>query len=166
MNELAEKVLVTGGAGFIGSHLVDRLVDCGYQVKVLDNLSTGKLDNIRMYLDSNRIEFVESDIRDRITVDRCVSDVDMVVHLAAQTSVPFSVENPDLTYDVNLEGTLNLLRSCGKTNVKKFVFASTCAVYGDPAFLPLTEEQCTQVEKNIKRFIEPVSTRVRTAPGQ
>jgi UDP-glucose 4-epimerase len=144
LTEKVKRALVTGGAGFIGSNLVDRLIDCGYRVRVLDDLSTGKLDNIHGHLASGEVEFVEGDIRDRVMVNRCVEDVDVVVHLAAQTSVPFSVENKDVTYEVNLEGTLNVLRSCAKSNVNKMVFSSTCAVYGDPVFLPITEEHPTK----------------------
>jgi UDP-glucose 4-epimerase len=141
--ESALKVLVTGGAGFIGSHLVDRLVNCGYSVKVLDNLSTGRLDNIRGHLLNGRVEFVEGDVRDASIVEDCVKDVDMAFHLAAITSVPFSVENPGITFDVNVRGTMNLLRFCSKVGVSKFVFVSSCAVYGEPIFLPVTEEHPT-----------------------
>jgi UDP-glucose 4-epimerase len=134
------KVLVTGGAGFIGSHLVDRLVSDGYDVKVLDDLSTGKLSNIEIYLKGGKIDFIKGDIRDVSTVEPALIGVDMVVHLAALISVPFSIANPELTFDVNLFGTLNLLRSCIDAGVKKFVLASSCAVYGDPKIQPITEE--------------------------
>jgi UDP-glucose 4-epimerase len=136
----ANRVLVTGGAGFIGSHLVDRLVDCGYGVRVVDNLSTGRLENISGHLMSGRVDFVEGDIRDASVVEGCVEDVDSVVHLAALTSVPFSVENPNSTFDVNVKGTVNLLRACAQAKVDKLVFVSSCAVYGEPRFLPVTEE--------------------------
>jgi UDP-glucose 4-epimerase len=143
LTESALKVLVTGGAGFIGSHLVDRLVNCGYLVRVLDNLSTGRLDNIRGHLSSGRVEFVEGDVRDASIVEPCVEDIGLVFHLAAITSVPFSVENPGITFDVNVRGTMNLLRFCSKVGVSKFVFVSSCAVYGEPRFLPVTEEHPT-----------------------
>jgi UDP-glucose 4-epimerase len=141
--ESALQVLVTGGAGFIGSHLVDRLVNCGYRVKVLDNLSTGRLDNIRDHLVTGRVEFVEGDVRDTSIVEHCVKDIDMAFHLAAITSVPFSMKNPDVTFDVNVRGTMNLLRFCSKVGVRKFVFVSSCAVYGEPKFLPVTEKHPT-----------------------
>jgi UDP-glucose 4-epimerase len=142
---LTEKVtvLVTGGAGFIGSHLVDRLVDCGYRVRVVDNLSTGKLENISGHLASGAVDFVEGDVRDASVIEGCVEDVDLAVHLAAITSVPFSVKNPKLTFDVNVKGTLNLLRSCAEKKVGRFVFVSSCAVYGEPKFLPLSEKHPT-----------------------
>ena len=134
-------VLVTGGAGFIGSHLVDRLVGAGCLVKVLDNLSTGKLENIRGHLDSGKAIFVEGDVRNASNVERSVQDCDAVVHLAAQTSVPYSVENPWETFAINVGGTLNVLRSCAEgRQVGKLVFASSCAVYGDPVSLPASEE--------------------------
>lgn len=134
------RVLVTGGAGFIGSHLVDRLVEAEYDVRVIDNLSTGNLDNINGHVDSGVVDFVEGDIRNAEFVAKSMRDVDVVVHLAAITSVPFSVKNPDLTFDVNTSGTLNLLRSGADECVAKFVFVSSCAVYGDPEYLPLSEK--------------------------
>ena len=141
MNSL--KVMVTGGAGFIGSHLVDRLVEAGYDVKVIDNLSSGSLENIRGHLSSGIVEFFEGDVRDASAVEKCMKDVELVFHLAAVTSVPFSVEHPKVTFDVNVEGTMNLLRSCSEGKSCKFVFASSCAVYGESVFLPITEEHPT-----------------------
>lgn len=140
MTEAAEKILVTGGAGFIGSHVVDRLVDCGYGVRVVDNLSTGKLKNIKRHLTTGKVQFAKGDIRDSLIIDRCIEGVSKVVHLAAETSVPFSVKHPEVTYAVNIEGTVNLLRSCARMKVRRLLFASSCAVYGEPVFIPLTEE--------------------------
>jgi len=134
-----ERVLVTGGAGFIGSHLVDRLVAEGYGVRVLDDLSTGKLENIAGYLRAGSVDFVKGDVRDSVVVAKCLDGVDVVVHLAALTSVTFSVEHPDLTFDVNAFGTLNLIKACAEQAVGKFVFVSSCAVYGDPEILPVDE---------------------------
>jgi UDP-glucose 4-epimerase len=134
------RVFVTGGAGFIGSHLVDCLVQDGYDVRVLDDLSSGKLENLSGHLSSGKVDFVEGDIRDSTVVGECLSGVNVVVHLAALTSVPFSVEHPDLTFDVNVSGTLNLLRFSAKLDVDKFVFASSCAVFGDPQVLPVNED--------------------------
>ena len=126
------KALVTGGAGFIGSHLVDRLVSCGYAVRIVDDLSTGRLKNIRHHLSGNEVEFVEGDVRDYSVVEKCVEEVDVVFHLAAVTSVPFSIENPQFTFDVNVKGTMNLLRSCSRMKACKLVCVSSCAVYGEP----------------------------------
>jgi len=139
MGEAALSVLVTGGAGFIGSHLVDKLVSGGFDVKVLDNLSTGSLNNIRRHLDSGKVEFIEGDVRDPVIVKKAVSGVSHVVHLAAIISVTFSTENPAVTYDVNTAGTLSLLQASALAGVKRFVFVSSCAVYGEPVFLPVTE---------------------------
>jgi UDP-glucose 4-epimerase len=136
-------VLVTGGAGFIGSHLVDKLVNSGYSVRVIDNLSTGKLANIQGHIDKGKIDFVAGDIRDIETVKKCVHGVDAVLHLAAVTSVPFSVDNPVFTYEVNVSGTLNLLASLAKERIGKFMFISSCAVYGDPKYLPINESHTT-----------------------
>ena len=135
--------LVTGGAGFIGSHLVDRLVSSGYSVRVIDNLSTGKLSNIQGHMQNGAIDFVEGDIKDLELVKKCVHGVDAVLHLAAVTSVPFSVQNPGLTYETNVAGTLNLLVSLAKEKVGKFVFISSCAVYGEPKYLPINENHPT-----------------------
>jgi len=140
---MSMKVLVTGGAGFIGSHVVDRLVNDGYNVRIIDDLSNGKLDNIQRHLSSGKVDFVKGNIRDASLVRKTVDNVDVVVHLAALTSVPFSIENPDLTFDVNLLGTLNLIRSSVKENVGRFVFISSCAVCGEPEFLPVKEEHRT-----------------------
>jgi UDP-glucose 4-epimerase len=137
---MPKKVLVTGGAGFIGSHVVDRLVHEGYEVRVLDNLSTGKLDNIQGHLSSGKVELVKGDIRGVPLVTECLNGVDVVIHMAALVSVPLSVENPDLTFDINLLGTLNLLRSSIKEKIERFVFVSSCAVCGDPETLPVTEQ--------------------------
>jgi UDP-glucose 4-epimerase len=136
-------VLVTGGAGFIGSHLVDQLVNSGYNVRVLDDLSTGKLSNIQDHLSNGKVDFVEGDIKDLETVKKCVHGVDAVLHLAAVTSVPFSVKNPAITYETNVAGTLNLLVSLAKEKVGKFVFISSCAVYGEPQYLPVDENHPT-----------------------
>jgi UDP-glucose 4-epimerase len=141
---LTKRILVTGGAGFIGSHVVDRLVERGYGVRVFDNLSTGKLENIKGHLDGGGVDFVEGDVRNAKLVKKCVRGVDAVIHLAAMTSIPFSIENPDLTFKINVAGTINLLYSCAKHKVGKFVFVSSCAVYGEPEFLPVTEEHPTR----------------------
>jgi len=135
----SKKVLVTGGAGFIGSHLVDRLVAEGYGVRVLDDLSAGKLENITAHLKAGSVDFVKGDIRDSAVVAKSLGSVDAVIHFAALTSVTFSVQHPDLTFNVNAAGTQNLINACVEHAVSKFVFASSCAVYGDPEFLPVNE---------------------------
>ncbi len=133
-------VLVTGGAGFIGSHVVDRLINEGYNVRVLDDLSTGKLENIQGHVDAGETDFVKGDIRDESTVEKCLDGIDYVAHLAALTSVTSSIKNPDATFDINLLGTLCLIRSSIKRKVRRFVFASSCAVCGEPKALPVNED--------------------------
>lgn len=134
---------MTGGAGFIGSHVVDRLVADRHEVRVLDDLSTGNLENINRYIKSGKVDFVEGDIRDASVVEESVEDIDVVLHFAAVTSVALSVEKPRFTFEVNVEGTMNLLRACAKKKVGKFLFTSSSAVYGNPKFLPITEEHPT-----------------------
>jgi len=134
------RVLVTGGAGFIGSHLVKRLIREGESVTVLDNLSTGRKENLDHLPNEDRLRFVNGDIRDRENVKSCVKDADRVVHLAAIASVPYSIRKPAETHDVNVDGTLNVLQACNEYNIAKLVYASSCAVYGEPRFIPVTEE--------------------------
>jgi len=138
-----KRVLVTGGAGFIGSHLVDRLANEGCRVVVLDDLSSGSLENIRGNLDSGRVRFIEGDVRDSKVVEDAVKDVDLVCHLAAVVSVPYSMREPLLTHEVNVTGTLNLLIASLKHEVERFVYLSTCAVYGEPNYLPIDEAHPT-----------------------
>ena len=132
-----------GGAGFIGSHFVDHLVQEGHEVRILDDFSTGKIENIQSHLNKGNVDLIKCDIRDAKNVKKSVENVDVVVHFAAVTSVPFSIANPSLTFDVNLLGTYNLISACAKQGVDKFVFISSCAVYGDPESLPVKEDQRT-----------------------
>ncbi|MHB8455397.1 MAG: NAD-dependent epimerase/dehydratase family protein [Acidiferrobacterales bacterium] len=136
------KVLVTGGAGFIGSHLADRLLDAGSEVTVLDNLSTGKRGNLSLFAPG--LEFVEGDVRDPDTVRQCVRGVDAVVHLAAVASVQASIDDPVATHQTNFDGTLNLLEASRAAGVKRFLYASSAAVYGDTRQLPVTEQSGLQ----------------------
>ena len=137
------RILVTGGTGFVGSHVVDRLLNAGCEVRVIDNLSTGKYANIHDCMKSGKVSFVKGDIRESEVVRKCVHDVDAVVHLAAVTSVPFSIKHPSLTYETNVTGTLNLLNSSLKGKVKKFIFVSSSAVYGEPKYFPVDENHTT-----------------------
>ena len=133
------EVLVTGGAGFIGSHLVDKLVEKGCRVTVLDDLSNGELHNIKGHLLKGNMKFVEGSILNYGAVEKAVADADAVVHLAAIVSVPFSVLNPKLTYDVNVNGTRMLLDQCVASQVKRFILVSSCSVYGEPRYVPTDE---------------------------
>lgn len=133
-------VLVTGGAGFIGSHLVEYLIGQGCSVVVLDNFSSGKMGNLEGLTGSGKLRIVEGDIRKRSAVDEASRGIDAVVHLAALVNVAESVKSPFETHDVNVTGTLNVLAAAVKYKVQKFVFASSAAVYGDGHPLPLREE--------------------------
>src|SRR5262245_33442103 len=117
------RALVTGGAGFIGSHLCDRLVSDGHRVVVLDNLSTGRLEN----LDSlrERVEWIEGDLRDRVAVERAMRGVEVVFHQAALASVGRSVEHPREVAEVNVTGTLNVLVAAREAKARRVVFASS-----------------------------------------
>ncbi len=132
------KVLITGGAGFIGSNLTFLLVKKGYGVRIIDNLSTGKMENLKEVRD--KIEFIHGDITDKKILEESLQGVDYVVHLAAITSVQKSLEEPELTFEVNFEGTQKLLELSEKFSIKKFIFASSCAIYGNPQILPVSEE--------------------------
>src|SRR4030067_3819792 len=130
--------LVTGGAGFIGSHLVYELTRGKQTVRVLDNFSTGKKENLQQVLD--RIELVEGDIRSFDLVKEVTKGVDYVLHQAALPSVERSVKDPLTTNQVNLDGTLNLLEAAKLNQVKTFVFASSSSVYGNTPKLPKKEK--------------------------
>lgn len=130
------KVVVTGGAGFIGSHSVDKMIDRGWEVVIIDNLSTGLRANI-----NTRARFVEMDVLDNTLIELFSQEkFDCVLHLAAQTAVPYSIAHPDIDCQVNLLGLVNVLEACRKTGVKRVVAASSAAVYGDVANLPITED--------------------------
>lgn len=133
------KILVTGGAGFIGSHIVDRLLKEGFEVTVLDNLSNGRRENIAHHENRKDFHFIKGDIRDVALVRKLIGDVDAVLHEAALVSVPRSIENPLLTNEINVIGTLNLLEACRDANVRRFIYASSTAIYGDTEKLPIHE---------------------------
>lgn len=129
------KVLVTGGAGFIGSHIVDELLEHEYQVIVVDNLVTGSIQNI-----PNSVNHYNLDINDEKLEDVFRKETpSVVIHLAAQASVTNSMENPYNDFRANLAGTVKLLLYANRYNVRKFLFASTAAVYGEPVYLPIDE---------------------------
>ncbi len=137
MTTQTKKCLVTGGAGFIGSHLVEALVKQGYAVRVLDNLTTGHLENLAAVRD--HIEFIEGDIQHETAVKSAVEGVDFIFHLAALVSVPESMAYPLKAELINGLGTLNLLQAARQAGVKRVVLSSTCAVYGDEPTLPKRE---------------------------
>jgi UDP-glucose 4-epimerase len=129
--------LVTGGGGFIGSHLVDRLLELGHAVRVLDNFSTGRRTNLRRTLAS--IELIEGDLRDPDTVRRAMQGAEIVLHQGALPSVPRSVNDPRTSNAVNVEGTLNVLLAARDAGVRRVVVASSSSVYGDTPTLPKVE---------------------------
>ena len=135
----SNKILVTGGAGFIGSHLASELLKRKHSVVIFDNLCSGKIANLKEISKKPGFEFAEGDIRDEIKLKAAFQGVDAVIHLAALIDITASVTDPALTNDVNVTGTLNVLREAVRCKVKRFVFASSTAVYGDAETLPITE---------------------------
>ena len=135
------RYLVTGGAGFIGSHLAERLLRDGHRVRVLDNLATGKRENIEAIRPAGpeRLDWIEGDIRDLATCRAACRDVDFVLHEAALGSVPRSVENPGESANVNVHGTVNVFQAARESGVKRVVWASSSSVYGDTPTLPKHE---------------------------
>jgi UDP-N-acetylglucosamine 4-epimerase len=133
------KFLVTGAAGFIGSNLVEAILELGYQVRGLDNFSTGKRENVREFMDYPNYEFIEGDILDFDTCMNVCEGVDYVLHQAAWGSVPRSIEMPLLYEEINIKGTLNMMEAARQNGVKKFVYASSSSVYGDEPNLPKKE---------------------------
>ncbi len=131
------KYLVTGGAGFIGSHITDALLKAGHEVTILDNLSTGSLDNMAHMGDN--ATFIEGDICDMETCLRAASGCEGIYHEAALVSVPHSIEDPRLNHDVNITGTFNVLEAARANGVKRIVYASSAAIYGDNPELPKRE---------------------------
>ena len=131
------RVLVTGGAGFIGSHIVLRLLRDGHAVRVLDNFTTGKRENLAEA--RGEVEIIEGDVRDPAAVERAIVGTEVVFHQAAIVSVPYSVEHPVETHDVNIEGTLNVLLAARAASTRRVVFASSAAIYGEEPTLPKTE---------------------------
>ena len=132
--------LVTGGAGFIGSNLCEALTDMGYQVRCLDDLSTGREENVQMFMDRQNYTFIKGDIKDLDTCMRACEGVDYVLNQAAWGSVPRSIEMPLFYEQNNIMGTLNMMEAARQNGVKKFVYASSSSVYGDHPVLPKKEE--------------------------
>lgn len=129
------RILITGGAGFIGSHLAAALVQAGHSVRVLDNLSTGRIENLA----GLHIEFIQGDLADLDTVLRAVSGCDLVFHQAAMVSVPRSMSDPILNHESNVTGTFHVFEASRRSGVKRVVYASSAAVYGDEPTLPKRE---------------------------
>lgn len=136
---LKEKnIVVTGGAGFIGSWIAEALA-AGNNVKVIDNLHTGKKENLKKL--GTGVRFTDADIRDRNAVFGALKGTEIVFHHGANVQIPASIDDPRMDADINIGGTLNVLEACRKHDVKRLVFASSSAIYGDPEKLPVTEDQ-------------------------
>lgn len=132
---MSSKILITGGAGFIGSHLADQLIELGHQVKILDNLLTGKIENINL-----KAEFIQEDIRNLKKIKPYFQDIDYVFHTAALPSVQESIENPLATNEINIVGTLNVLIAARDAKIKRLIYSASSAVYGDSNILPVKED--------------------------
>ena len=161
------RYLVTGGAGFIGSHIVQTLLEQGNSVRVLDNFSTGKRENIeelRRQFDGDRLQILEGDVRDALRVEEAVRGVEVIFHEAAFVSVPQSMEEPQNCFDVNITGTGLLFDTARKEGVRRAVVASSAAVYGESEALPLVEETLLQplspyaVTKRVKEMYAELFT--------
>lgn len=137
-------VLVTGGAGFIGSHTVDLLLDQGLAVRVLDNFSNGSMTNLPV--SHSKLEIIEGDITDRSDVDRSMEGVDQCIHLAAQVSVVSSIEDASFSAQQNIIGFVNIIEAMRKWDVTRIVYASSAAAYGNPIELPLSEDSALRPE--------------------
>jgi UDP-glucose 4-epimerase len=136
----AKFALVTGGAGFIGSHLVDRLVSDGWKVRVLDNFSSGRVENIEHHKGNRNVEILKEDLKNPEGAEKVVRDVDVVFHYAANPEVRVSTTNPEIHFNENVVTTFNLLEAMRKNDVEKLVFASSSSVYGEPESIPVSEE--------------------------
>jgi len=134
------KMLITGGAGFIGSHLCDKFTKEGHTVLCLDNFMSGNLTNVRHLLDYRNFKLIKGDIRDPDLLEKIMREVDTVFHLAAQVHVDRSYVEPKLTYDVNVMGTQNILESARMHDIKRVIHTSTSEVYGSAQYVPIDEK--------------------------
>ena len=136
-----KKILVTGGAGFIGSNIIEYLLPKKNKITCLDNLITGKKENIEIFLDNPNFKFIEGDITNIDDCDRACKGNNIILHQAALGSVPRSIENPLRSNDININGFLNILWSAKKNNIKRIVYAASSSTYGDSKKLPKIENQ-------------------------
>lgn len=147
-NIIGKKIVVTGGAGFIGSNLCESLLNHDNEVFCLDNFLTGKKNNISEFLENKKFQLFEGDIRNIEDCRKITKDVDIVFHQAALGSVPRSIEAPATTNEINIDGFLNILIACKENKVKRIIYASSSSVYGDHPILP-------KVEENIGKPLSP-----------
>lgn len=135
-----KKIIVTGGAGFIGSHLTIKLLNLGYKVTVLDNFNTGKKINLKSVEKNKNLKIVKADIRNEKKISKYFKGIDCVVHLAAIAEIVPSIENPEDYFTTNVNGTLNILKLLNKYNIKKIVYAASSSCYGIPKKFPTNED--------------------------
>ena len=133
-------ILVTGGAGFMGSHLVDRLIALGYRVRVIDNFSSGRLENLKHLEGNPNLEVIKGDLKNEGDAEEVVKGVDSVFHFAANPEVRVSTTEPRIHFEENVVATFNLLEAMRKFGVREIVFASSSAVYGEPEEIPVNED--------------------------
>jgi UDP-N-acetylglucosamine 4-epimerase len=141
LNISGKSFLITGGAGFIGSHIAEYLLAQDAKVRVLDNLATGSMENIKPLLTNSSFEFVEGDIRDIDTCKKSCAGVDFISHQAALGSVPRSIKDPVTTHEVNSTGFVNMAIAAKESGIRRFIYASTSSIYGDSKLLPKREDE-------------------------
>ncbi|WP_148686660.1 GDP-mannose 4,6-dehydratase [Candidatus Nitrosocosmicus hydrocola] len=134
------KILITGAAGFLGSHLSEKYVNEGHIVYGIDNLLNGNLNNVRTLLHRKNFKFIHDDIRSRDLYNKIPTDIDAVIHLAAQIHVDRSIVNPEETFDINVSGTMKILEYARMNDINKILFASTSEVYGSAKYVPMNED--------------------------
>lgn len=158
------RVLVTGGAGFIGSNIVENLLGCGHYVRVIDNLSTGSEVNIKSFVDNPNFEFINGDITDKQVFEASCEGIDTICHQAALGSVPRSIDHPDQSHSSNVNGFVNVLMTAKKLGIRRIVYASSSAVYGSDC-TPAKTENCTGELLSpyaITKFIDELYARIFT----
>lgn len=139
-----KKVVITGGCGFIGSHIVEEAVSRGYEVTIIDNLNTGYKKNIEPYINNPKVKWVNAGILDQSVLDNEFKGVNYVFHLAALISVPESMDKPHEYIDINVQGTLNVLEACKKNGVESITLSSSAAIYGDNPVIPKEENMAPE----------------------
>lgn len=134
-----KRILVTGGCGFIGSHLAEKLIQLGYKVTIIDNLSTGRLENIKNF--KNKLNFYKVDIKDKKKIEKYFKNIDIVFHCAALADIVPSIQQPEKYYDSNVTGSLNVISSCLKYKIKKIIYTASSSCYGIPESYPTDENE-------------------------